>query len=354
MNAEPGVKDLRQSWIEEEAAEPFVDPNDVPVEAPRYLFCAGTDILPERQRRNKRLRWGGMELESDYKCFSITKGHIWRNMLTPMVSGRELFDEQLIEDTARASAVTTVGSFGVVRTDFAIQRYPGEEIRTLLYGKSELPSKGLVEIRNLRNVSWVDVKKEGYQTFFFPDWEKWRRGAPMPTQLSWTRNRIAEAIKSTSDDFLRDIGENMLTSCENFYAWGINKLKIATTLTKTPPNPGSQHVYTYSEFEEQLFTILEQQREDYLRQDFATLANGIQFSDTNIQSQFMEQMQAIQQNQNLITQLLAVQQGVTLPTETVKVEKTLCAALKANNDPCGAPPMKDSEYCVFHNKPKEE
>lgn len=344
------MTDLKSVLIEEESSSPFIDPNEVAIEANRYLFYAGDDIEPRRKRQVKKLRFGGMELELDYKCFTTTKGHIWRNMITPMTSGHYLTDEQLLPEGATATAVTTVGSFGHTRTDYATRIHPGEEIRTLLFGKSDLPVKGVVEIKALRNWDWKAVKDAGIQRFFFPEWDAYKTGLEkMPVQLSWTRAQIQKAIASTSDDTLISIGEDMLLSAENFYAWGIDKLKVETTLVKTPPSPGASHVYTYSGMAEQLFEILEQQREDFLRQDFTALAGNVQFSNTDTQKEFAEMMKKQDENQALIIELLAKQMGKDMPiTATVKPVHTLCPATKKNGEPCGAPPIKGETYCTFH------
>ena len=351
MTTETHTK-LDSSFIEEESATPFLDPNEIRVEANRYLFFAGDDLEPRRKRQVKHLRWGGIELELDYKCFPVTKGHIWRNMITPMTSGHELSDEQLVADEGKGSPVTTMASFGRVDVKYATRVHPGEEIRSLLFGKSDYPSKGLVEIKKLRDWDWKDVKAAGIQRFFFPEWDAWKdrsNPAVLPIQLSWTRKRIQDAMRETKDDTLISIGEDMLASCENFYAWGIDKLKVETTLVKTPPSAGSQHVYTYSVMSEQLFEMLEQQREDFLRQDFAAVAGNVQFSNADRQVEYDAMMKNMQATQDKIVELLANQLGTTAPpVEAAKPKTVLCNATKKNGEPCGAPPKDGTTHCVFH------
>lgn len=353
---------ISPAFIEDDPATDRVEPEGVAIEATRYLFFAGNLIEPRRQRMVKRLRWGGEELETDYRCFTITRNHLWRNMMVPMTRGRVYEDDQLISDDQRNNAVTRAQSFGPPRVMYELRREPGEEIRTLLFGKSDLPMKGVVEIKALRAVDWADFKKNRVQQFFFPDWDNYRQGTKtMPVELAWTRSRINEARSETSETTLQDIADDMLNSVEQFYAWGTEYLKRETKLVKTPPAPGSTFIYTYSGLAESLFTMLGHQREDFLRQDFGgQLSYGAGVGDPEMKELLKKQAE----NQALLIELLARQRtngdglGLTAVPEEVKevvtstvktkAETVLCAATKKDGEPCGAPPKGDSEFCVFH------
>jgi len=237
----------------------------------------------------------------------------------------------------------------------------------LLFGKSEWPLMGLTEIKALRGIDWADFKGQGIQTFFFPDWELYRTNqAEMPYPLSWTRNRIAEAAKSTSDETLRDIADDCMTAIEQTYTWGIEYLKRETRLVKTPPSVGGANIYGYSPLAEQLFDFLEQQREDFLRSKDIT-----PFDTSSMSVDLKETLDNIAQSQGMIAQILANQMKgrdnsvIEIPADVrAEAEKmseqvaslvpdtkpNLCQATKKNGDPCGAPPKGDTQFCVFHSE----
>lgn len=365
------MEQVQTSFIEEAPLQQAQSAEGVSVELNRYVFTVGDLIDPEKKRESKRHRWGGIELENDYKCFSITRGFIWRNMIVPMVRGYDLVDDQLKSDETSGTLINLISPqtaqypFGAINQLYQVPVQPGQEIATLMFGKSELPRRGLVEIKALRGVQWVDFKNEGIQSFFFPEWEDYRRGKQMPVELAWTRARIAEAIKSTSDSRLKSIGEDMLQSCQKFFDWGQSKLKTETILVKSPPDPVTKYVHSYSPLAEQLFGILEIQRDDYLRQDISTLANDLSFTNAVTIDELKPVLEQINNTQAILTQILANQMGQEVkapqnasePQETaieVQAERTVCTGTKASGEPCHLPAKEGTDRCGFHQEKTEE
>jgi len=347
------------AFIEDDPTPATFDNDGVPTTATRYLFFPGDFIEPKRKRLVKRLRWGGEETTNDYKSFRVTRGMIWKYMFVPMsTGGGEFQDAAMISDEQASNPVTTYGAFGDPRQFYKLSKEPGDEIRGLLFGKSDLPTKGFVELpKATRGMEWAEFKKQGIQKFFFPEWEEFKNNpGTLPQQLSWAREQIQTAAKNTSETFFRDIADVCLTSMETWYAWGTEYLKRETTLVKTPPAPGSHFVYTYSGLSEQLFDQLEHQRDDFLRKDFG--GNNLPYGTGTTDPEMQAMMKQMAENQALLTKLLAGQQSdngiVALPEEikeqiTVSTpDTTLCLGTKRDGEPCSAPPKAGSKYCGWH------
>lgn len=349
---------VKPAFIETDPIGFVSDDAEVAVEAARYIYFPGDLIDPKRKRQVKRLKFGGEELEPDYRCFSVTRGHVWRNMFVPMTRGYRYEDPQQV--TEEQAAQNTVVKNGKPTVQLAVE--PGVEIRGLLFGKSDLLNKGFIEVKALRGIDWAEMKRREVQKFFFPDWDEYKTYVKdMPYNLMWTRRQVEDRAGSTSETFFHNVAEDCLTAIENTYAWGIDRLKVESTLVKTPPPPGTGFVFRYSELAEQLFGFLDQQRDDFLRQDFGNSNGNGGVNNADLQRVVTQ----LAESQALIVQLLSNQQG--LPKEVVaKAEELVaeqpvvstkpvtptvtCAAIKKNNEPCNGLPMGDTPYCVFHQE----
>src|SRR5574343_388612 len=310
--------------FQETIPSPVTNPNEIALEAPRYIFFAGDFIAPDRKQEVTRLAWGGDELEPDYKTVFVTKNMLWRNRITPMLTSQYWMPIDMVEDDAKALTVKNFSSRGGRNIQAAFPVYPGQEIKNILERKRR---DGVVELEALRGWKYEDVKAARFQQFFFPDWDEYATGTKvMPKEVSWTRKSIETALASLTENdeasnTLRSIGKAMLKSVDAFYQWGLARLKTESIVIKDTTIPAINRVYT--PLAEQLFEMLEQERDDYLRSSVTDLSAGMNMAAPAQSEQFAEVLNRMATNQELLTKLLIERAG------GVSDDKAVASAISA-------------------------
>lgn len=307
--------------VEQATPTNSIDTEDVARNLPRYVFFAGDLISPEIKRKSKALAWGGETVEPDYCTLFTTRNILFRNKITPMLRGLRWISVDMCEDDA-AGVVTVRNLGGNTAPNFqnGFVAFPGSELSSLLAKKRD---QGLAELTALRGFEYDRVKELRIQQHFFPEWDDYAAGRKkMPVALSWTRQQIQNGIDGTDDAVLRSVGADMLKAVDAFYYWGLDRLKIETTLVKSPPNPGTQFVFSYTDLGEQLFDILEVNRDDFLRRDTAGLLNAAQGRDDRGQIEVVNVMaEMMRQNQDLVkAALAALGKNVDVPEKETVID----------------------------------
>lgn len=237
------------------------------IEATRYLFFAGNVIPKERTNERKDLARGGDEIASP--CAYRFRGFLPRAMITPFERWKEDVPQEMIPQGTPTVGISkdgqTLSNHAVVR---GVRTWPGEHIVSILHVPAP-KRKGIVEIKGLFNVEWSTGEPLEVQRAVFPaDW-------PLPKTLSGIRAQI-EGVRRESSQ-LRSVADDMLTSCDQFYQWGMKQLDTAHT--RLAQRMSHLHTYTYSPVHILLLEQLEVQRQDeglnMLAKAQTTMMNGL-------------------------------------------------------------------------------
>lgn len=246
-----------------------INPHDVQIEAVRWLVFAGSMIPPSQIKQRPDLRGGGEYFGQGYKTLVRSRGLLRRCMMTPLEPAYDFMSNDMIGDDVRLHVVTTVNHGGGPQGQLnGVQVYPGDEIKGILDGQRDVNAKGILELEQLRGVSYQEFKSSKLQDFIFPDWQKiviGYEGAEIPFKMSELRSHLESRKAATQDESIRALIDVYLHSCDEFYDWGRGYLKTASQLVKMPASGG--FVHTYSELAEQLFGMLEIRREDLLSKE---------------------------------------------------------------------------------------
>lgn len=254
------------------------DPRDVSRKSERYLVFAGS-VLPQSQLdKSPALRMGGEYFGTAYRTMKRSNGLLRRCQITPLEIGYDFMSTDMIGDDPRLHVVATVTHeaqmnpatgrmMAPAHEIHGIEIYPGDEIEGILsWQRQEDNAKGILEIEQLRAVSYSEFKASGLQEFIFPEWQKIMTGyAELPTKISILRSHLEGRKNATGDADIKGVIDVYLHSCDQFYRWGKNRLKYESMLVRMAPVGG--HVHTYSELAEQLFDWLEIRREDLISKD---------------------------------------------------------------------------------------
>lgn len=326
----------------------FTNPNEVNREANRFIWFGGDIISPAQKRESALMRRGGEYLGQDYKTLRLTKGALWQCEITPMVKAYDFINEDLDPDGNLASDGFVHTESGKTVGALALKKaivYPGDEIKGLIRPGGN--QKGIVELTALQGLEPKD--RDTFQEFYFENWQNIKLGIEeLPAKISVKRALIAEGLTRTSDEDIRLTGEQMLSSLDQYYDWGIGYLKVFSQLVKTPINQG--HVHTYGAIAEMLFAQLEVKREDLLtkEQEVADILAKVNTGGTVNSDDMKAMLKTLTDNQAMFQQFLMSQAGVTPPV--VEVEPKLrCSELTSKNEPCKGFPMENGK-CSFHNK----
>lgn len=325
----------------------------VSLEAVRYLFFPGDLMTPSQKRERIDLRTGGEYLGQGYKTLIRSRGLLRRCQITPMEPALDFMSSDMMGDDPRLKSVVTLNHGGGAAGQLnGIRVYPGDEIAGLL-GVERQNSKGIVELTQLAGMEVQEVRESGIQTFVFPEWAEIMAGyKTLPIKLSELRTHIESRQKETSDESIKTVIDQMLSACEQYYVWGHNYLKTASTLVKQAGVGG--FVHTYGELAEQLFIQLEIRREDLLTkdQDIADIVARASQGNNVSNGEMMQVLKMLADNQAALTQMLGGKSPVvTEPAQETEVR--LCGQPKANGEPCSRT-LEDGQIACFQHAPKEE
>lgn len=258
--------------IVDEQMPQFIDSDAVPLDATRWLFFPGDVLSPRRKRELKDMTGfgiyrpdgspfglysnGGEEINSP--CLVRTKGVLSRALLTPLDVAAVWTPPDLIpEGMSTFRGVLSDGGPGVHRTQWqvplpGIKTFPGEVINVILTTaqNDQGNSKGVVEIQELRTVKWDEASAEGLQSLFFPTWPS------LPPTLNGLIASIEGGRKKTGARDLRAMGDEMLSSCEQFRLWASERIKLEETLIAVGTTKDGW-TYRFSDVADQLMVQLE-------------------------------------------------------------------------------------------------
>lgn len=244
----------------------FTDDDAVNKSATRYLFFPGDVIAPRRKRELKEMTGfdvefngakfplysvGGEEISSP--CLRHTKGVLPRCLIAPLNVAAVWTPPDLIPDGAETFRGFPQPGAKWSEVLPGVKAFPAEQIRSILTwaNNDQGQGKGVVEITALRGWAWTDVVAQGVQRFFFPDYPA------LPATLSGIEALIEAAHGRTKEgsDF-RSIAEEMISACEQFRLWAMDRIKFEQTLVATGTTKDGW-TYRFSDVAEQLMAQLE-------------------------------------------------------------------------------------------------
>lgn len=252
--------------IIDEGMPRFIDDDAVPKDATRWLFFPGDVLQPRRKRELREMTGfgirtpdgadfplysgGGEEINS--VCLLRTKGVLPRAMFTPLEMAAVWTPQDLIPEGTQ-----TFRGFATPNARWAevlpgIKTYPGEAIAAILTAarNDQGNSKGAVELEALRQVTWDELTREGLQYLFFPTWPK------LPPTLRELEALIQTGRNATSFRDLQLIGDEMLSACDQFRLWAMERIKCEETLVAVGTTEDGW-TYRLSDVGEQLMRQLE-------------------------------------------------------------------------------------------------
>jgi hypothetical protein len=244
----------------------FIDDDAVPKDAVRWLFFPGDALGPRRKREMKDLTGFGIQSsngdafrlysnggeEINTPCLLRTKGVLPRALLTPLETAAVWTPPDLIPE----GTPTFRGTFteGAKWTNVlpGVKTFPGESIGAVLTAarNDQGNSKGVVEIEALRTVTWDQVVAERLQSLFFPLWPQ------LPPTLRELSESIEAGKRNTGERDLREIGDEMLSACDQFRLWAMERIKFEETLVQVGTTKDGW-TYRLSDVAEQLMAQLE-------------------------------------------------------------------------------------------------
>lgn len=265
--------------IIDESLPTFVDDAGVRLEATRYIWFPGDVLGSRRKSEMKNLRAlaikvngepfapminGGDEL--GHPCLLRTKGVIPRAFFTPVETAAIFMPAELMPAGARTIRPVVDDAFGQAQSRHVVswrdalpgmKVFPGESLPVMLgvTRNDQGLSRGHVEITGLQDVEFDDLEKAGFQRFFFPEYPK------LPVTLRGIEELITKAIGETSETSLRQIGEEMLSGCEQFRNWAMDRIGEEENLVRTGTTEQG-YTYRFSDVVESLMTQLEYTRQD--------------------------------------------------------------------------------------------
>lgn len=244
----------------------------IPIEATRWLFCAGNTLSRQRMRETGFV-YGGLETAN--RCLKRTawgNGHyIPRLTFTPLEVWFEALPSEFLSVEPGYNGIMTIkdskghekpiptGSESYFKSALMGQTlYPGRQVRLLTEGAVSRICE--VELKALANVKYDSGIAQGIERAFFPDEFK-AQALHGEIPLSAVRARIEETRRRTTDERIQSIADDMLVSCELFETWA-NDL-IGTNHTQLRQRMSGSHTFRYSPVVlETLLPQMEINRED--------------------------------------------------------------------------------------------
>lgn len=231
----------------------LLDSDDISKEAERYVWFPGDIISPIRKRETRETvgmgitinggpfmvtRGGGDEYQTP--CLRRTKGFVPRAFFTPLEMAATWVPPELVADGAdtyrfAGNAPTVAGGVMVGAYGRSVmvgeKVFPGHAATWMLtFARNNGGySRGLVEIDQLRGQPWESNAASELQNLFFPDYPN------VPRVLSALVRQIDQVTTQQSGD-IRQIGQQLLSACDEFREWGLffiaeehNLVKMGTT-----------------------------------------------------------------------------------------------------------------------------
>lgn len=246
-------------------------PDEVRLEATRYLFLGLDVITPARKKDRPQTKRGGDEI--DTRCLKRTAGFLPRAFITPLEPWAEWMPKEYLPEGARAiknpissglaNAQGGAGFNGVYaqRQNLGILHYPGEDIVFITLIPAET-NKGIVEIKKLVDVDWeyekggrlVPGDAQKANQLFFPD------DQPLSPTLRGLRKRVEEVRFRVQDPDIRDIADDMLEGMDMSYNWAVSTIDRENTQLKRAQ--AHQWTYVYSPQVRLLMDQLEMKPQD--------------------------------------------------------------------------------------------
>jgi len=217
----------------------FIDTEGVSKEAVRWLFFPGDSIGPRRKRELREMVALGVQIngapfpvyslggtEVNTACLLRTRGVLPRAMLSPLEISSVRMPEDLIPNGAETFRGVLTADAKWTATLPGLKTYPGEAVRSILTSaqNDQGVSQGIVEIAALRGFSWQEVEAMGIQKRFFPSWPK------LPPTLRELEEMIRDGVMLADSRVIDQAGEEMLSACEQFRLWGMERIKFEETL----------------------------------------------------------------------------------------------------------------------------
>jgi hypothetical protein len=322
--------------IIDESMPVFTDDEAVSKSATRYLFFPGDVIAPRRKRELREMTGFGVKFDANANkvfplysaggeeinspCLLRTKGVLPRCMFTPLEIAAVWLPPELIPAGAETFEGFPQAGARWHETLPGVKAFPGEQIRSILTwaNNDQGQSKGVVEIAALRDWSWTDVVGRGVQRFFFPEYPK------LPVTLRGVEEAILTAHSQTKDgsDF-RSIAEEMLSACEQFRLWAMDRIKFEQTLVATGTMKEGW-TYRFSDVAEQLMAQLEITKPDeqllkatqLQTQLNQTVGNLIEKQATERNVEVVDVLKQLQENQLMLAQMFGqIMDKLTTPAQ---------------------------------------
>jgi hypothetical protein len=316
----------------------YVDSEGVSKEAVRWLWYPGDALSPRRKRELKDAYALGVQfngkpfpiysnggIEVNTPCLLRTKGVLPRGMFAPMEVGAIWMPAELLPDGSETfKGVFTEGAIWTPMLP-GLKAFPGEAIRSVMTvaQNDQGVSQGVVEITALQSKSWQEVEALGAQYHFFPAWPK------IPATLRELEDLIRAGVVRASTSTFEQIGEEMLSSCDQFRQWAMERIKWEETLVAVGTTKEGW-TYRLSPEAEQLMAQLEITPQSKALLEAAQLQGQLNKSiDNLVKTQADKQdvpvvdiLQKLQENQTQLTEALsAVVERLTSPAPTADTPK---------------------------------
>lgn len=317
----------------------------------RWIVCAADQLTPDYKRNVKEMRFGGVNLGQGFKSLGATKGLLRRCQLTPLVTGYDAVNEDMVGDEKTGVVVRNQVGYAYDDpvnpdkrkqfTSYAYEVLPGNDLESILATQQGDGDYGIREIAFLRGVEPPKRNKDNslteslgrdLQYEIFPDWAKYLSGEKefFPTTQSLT-NYLNERRSVVSDDAEKVI-DILLDSNAAFERWATRELDRMSRLVKAPISEGGR-AYGFEPVHQEWFAQLELNREEFLMKKDSSPA----ITNTPSMAEFNE-----------VKAMLGEIAGVLKQLTNVAVARRPCAAIKADETPCKAFAKDNSNFCGVH------
>lgn len=200
--------------------------HDLALDAPRYLFSIGDFIVPQDKAQLRDVGgWAG-----GYRLGSAEHGGCptaWiknymliRGVFTPLAK-RATPAFAGMEKNAEMRRSVAIAEGQIVANGGVYEVLPGEDIQT--FTDDLYREMGFVEITALKGVEYSSGRAQALNRHFFPKLDEWLSGGEFPKLLTEWEALIHDGIARASQREVKETGNEMLRSCQNFrsYAEGV-------------------------------------------------------------------------------------------------------------------------------------